>query len=284
MRHWLYKAIVIGFVMHAAADGIADCATSTPSRVASIGLVPPENGRSENCPAVDADVSLRSAYVSRGQVDSDRPVAQPQIVISKFEFNIGVWGNLELTDRSIGHCGFSEVDLMLSYQLPVQPLEAFVGMIECLYPSTIRQTHDDGTAVELSVPATREVFCSMTCPNPWLTPRLELYYDFGEADGFYANVKLAHEFEITSGWTLIPGVSSGWGSRSFNNYYYGAKINALNDGNIYAELEYSWQNGVSLGADLVYTWLWQKDIRDGAGQTYMDNRLLYGGITGAYEF
>ncbi len=271
-------------MLHAAANGMAEEETSTPLREVSIGPVPLGKEQAENGPAVDADVSLQSAYVSRGQVNSDHPVAQPQVVISKFGFNVGVWANAELTDRSIGRQGFSEVDLMLSYELPVQPVNIFVGVIEYLYPDTIQNSMDDGTEIEISIPSTREVFCIAIWETPWITPCLELYYDFGKADGFYADAKLEHEFKFAPEWTFTPGVSSGWGSRKFNEYYYGKELDALNDGNVYAGLEYSWKSGVSLGANMVYTWLWQKDIRDGAGQIYMDNRLLYGGVTLAYEF
>lgn len=235
-------------------------------------------------PTVSVDVSLRSAYVSRGQVNSDRPVVQPQVVISKFGFNIGIWANSELTDHSIGRRGFSEIDLMINYQLPVEPVDIIVGVIEYEYPGAFSKTLDDGTDIEWSVPATREVFLAADWDNPWLTPGVDIYYDFGEADGFYADARLEHAFDVAAGLTLTPGISSGWGSRKFNDYFFAADLNALNDGDAYAKLEYGWKNGMKLAGDLVYTWLWQVDIRENAKLIYMDNRQLYGGVTLTYEF
>lgn len=258
------------------------------------GVPPPETVVLEKPPVIEkektkevivsAEVALRSAYVSRGQVNSDHPVVQPQVVIAKFGFNIGIWANAELTDRSIGHRGFSEIDLMLNYQLPVQPVDVIVGVIEYEYPGIISRTLEDGTEIEWSVPATREVFLAADWDNPWLTPGVDIYYDFGAADGFYVDGRLEHEFGVAAGWTFTPGVSSGWGSRNFNDYFYVADLNALNNGDLYAKLGYAWQNGLKLAADIVYTWLWQSEIRDNAKQIYIDNRQLYGGVTLTYEF
>jgi len=242
-----------------------------------------EHEKSEG-PPVSADVSLRSAYVSRGQVNSDRPVVQPQVVISKFGFNVGIWANSELTDHSVGHRGISEIDMMVNYQLPVEPVDIIVGVIEYEYPGAVQVRQADGTEDEISVPSTREVFLAAEWDNPWLTPGLDIYYDFGEADGFYVDARLEHAFSIVPGLSFTPGVSIGWGSRKFNEYYFASDLNALNDGNAYAKLEYAWQNGLKLAGDIAYTWLWDKEIRDNAGQIYMDNRQLYGGTTLTYEF
>lgn len=238
----------------------------------------------DHVPTVSADVSLRSAYVSRGEVLSDHPVVQPQIVVSKFGFNIGIWANDELTDRSIGRYGFSEIDLMLNYELPVKPVDIIVGIIEYEYPCSGSETLDDGTQVQLALPSTREVFLTATWVNPWLTPGVEVYYDFGEADGFYVEGMLEHEFTMAPGWAFTPGVSSGWGSRNFNEYSFGAALNTLIDGNLYAKLEYAWKDGVKLGADICYTWLWDGEIRSNAAEVYMDNRQLSGGVTMTYDF
>jgi len=41
---------------------------------------------------------------------------------------------------------------------------------------------------------------------------------------------------------------------------------------------------VTLGADITYTWLWDGELRRCAEEVYMDNRLLYGGVTLTYDF
>ncbi len=256
------------------------------NRPAAIALEKPLAIEKEEAPGptVSADVSLRSAYLSRGQVCSDHPVVQPQVVVSKFGFNAGFWANSELTDRSIGRTGVSEIDLSLNYELPVQPVDVFIGLIEYLYPGDFTAAGDDGTEAEVSIPATREVFVAAEWANPWVTPGLDIYYDFGRADGFYLRATLQQGFGLAPGLTLWPGLSAGWGSRGFNEYFYGADMDALNDGNLFAKLEYAWRNGVKLGADLVYTWLWDGEIRERAGEIYRGQRQLHGGVTLAYEF
>ncbi|MDO9542142.1 MAG: hypothetical protein Q7J98_07450 [Kiritimatiellia bacterium] len=46
-----------------------------------------------------AEVGVYNAYVSRGQVNNDQPVVQPQIEIIKYGVYFNAWGNLDLTDR-----------------------------------------------------------------------------------------------------------------------------------------------------------------------------------------
>ncbi len=233
---------------------------------------------------VSADVSLRSAYVSRGEINSDQPVLQPQVEISKFGFNAGIWANDELTDRAIGRRGFSEIDLMLNYEFPLKPVNLIAGIIEYEYPGATTETLADGKINEGSDPATREFFLVATWDNSWLTPCVEIYYDFAEADGFYVAGMLEHKSAMAPGWTLTPGVSSGWGSQSFNDYAFDTDLSALLDGNLYAKLEYALKNGVKFGADIAYTWLWNGDIRSNAGRIYMGDRLLHGGVTLTYDF
>ena len=280
-RRMIITGMVTGLAV--AAFGAQDGENEAPLQLATNKLALIESAKC-NRPTVSADVSLQSAYVSRGEVISDHLVAQPQIVVSKLGFNIGVWANDELTDRSIGHRGFSEIDLMLNYELPVKPVDVFVGIIEYEYPDVLSETLEDGTQVQVATSSTREVFLTVAWSNPWLTPGVEIYYDFGEADGFYADGMLEHEFDMAPGLTFTPGVSGGWGSRNFNEYSYGADLNALIDGNLYVQLEYTWNNGVKLGADIVYTWLWDGEIRRSAKEVYMDNRQLYGGATLTYDF
>jgi outer membrane scaffolding protein for murein synthesis (MipA/OmpV family) len=84
---------------------------------------------------------------------------------------------------------------------------------------------------------------------------------------------LEHEFAfLCDKLRLIPGVSSGWGSSTYNDYYFETSEAALNDGNVYAELEYDLVENLTVGVSAAYMWLWDSDIREGASDIYMDTK------------
>lgn len=212
-----------------------------------------------------------NAYVSRGQVNNDEPVIQPQIEIMKYGVYFNAWGNLDLTDRVTGRRVFEEVDLTVGYKLPLEDVEIRLGVIDYLYPN-------------LSCPETREVFGLFEYPNWLLTPRIECYYDFVQAKGVYVFAALEHEFAfLNDKFRLIPGVSSGWGSSTYNGYFFDTGKGALNDGNVYAELEYDIIEDLTVGVSASYMWLWDTDIRDGAHDIYFDTKHWTFGAKLAYE-
>jgi len=201
-----------------------------------------------------------SSYVSRGQVNSDKPVIQPQIEIMKYGVYINTWGNLDLSDKISGGRDFSEVDFTLGYKLPIETVEIRMGVIDYVFPN-------------VGAPETREAFVVLEYPNDIITPCLETYYDFDEANGVYLFLTLEHEFTFLGDkLRLIPGVSSGWGSRTYNSYFFETSTGALNDGNVYAELEYDIIDQMTVGVSAAYMWLWNGDIRDGAREIYMDTK------------
>ncbi|MDO9543175.1 MAG: hypothetical protein Q7J98_12775, partial [Kiritimatiellia bacterium] len=58
---------------------------------------------------------------------------------------------------------------------------------------------------------------------------------------------------------------------------------ALNDGNVYAELEYDIIDNLTVGISAAYMWLWNADIRDGAHDIYMDTKHWAFGAKLVYE-
>jgi len=76
--------------------------------------------------------------------------------------------------------------------------------------------------------------------NDWVTPNLTAYYDFDKVQGFYIVANIEHEFALISHkLSLTPGFSAGWGSAKYDDYHFGIKQNALNDGNVYVTAKYS---------------------------------------------
>lgn len=233
-----------------------------------------------------ADLALYSAYVSRGQVNSDRPVIEPALTVTKHGVRLNVWGNLDLSDQVTGKRRFSEVDLTAAYDFPIPLIEASAGIIEYLYPNAPR-------------PETREVFLSVIWPNPILRPDLDMYYDFGDVHGAYVVLSLEHDFTfLKDRLSLTPGVDSGWGSQSFNTYnfswsgQYGTASDdpvmsqdaGLVNGEAYFIAEYKLTPALILGGRALYAWLWNSDLEAGARQIYFDvNQWVFGGSL-SYKF
>ena len=232
------------------------------------------------------DLDFYSAYVSRGQVNSDRPVIEPALTVKKHGVRLNVWGNLDLSDQVTGNRQFSEVDLTAAYDFPVPVIETSAGIIEYLYPNTPR-------------PSTREVFLSVAWPNPIVQPELDVYYDFGDVRGAYVNMSLEHDFTfLKDRLSLTPGVNSGWGSHSYNTYNFAWNVQngmtsddlitsqdaGLVNGEAYVIAEYALTPSLILGGRALYAWLWNSDIETGARQLYFDVKQWVFGGSLSYKF
>ncbi len=218
-------------------------------------------------PAVSLETAVEvwSAYASRGQINTDQPVVQPTVEAAARGLRLTFWGNFNLGRNALGTRDFSELNLVAAYDLPLKPLEASVGLVDFEFPNT-------------TAPATRELFAAGTWPNAILTPYLEINWDVDEADGVYVYAGLEHALAL---WpdrlTLTPGVAAGWGSKSYNEYYFGPRINALNDGNLYARATWRLTEDWRVSLQALYMWLPDGDIEDGAREIYVDtSRLVYG--------
>jgi len=245
-----------------------------------------ESAKAAQSFSATADLCIYSAYVSRGQVNSDRPVIEPALTVTKHGVRLNVWGNLDLSDQVTGKRQFSEVDLTAAYDFPISVIETSAGIIEYLYPNTPR-------------PETREVFLSVTWPNPILRPDLDMYYDFGDVHGAYVVLSLEHDFTfLKDRLSLTPGVDSGWGSRSYNTYNFAWELDngtasddlvtsqnaGLVNGEAYVIAEYKLTPSLILGGRALYAWLWNSDLEAGARQIYFDvAQWVFGGSL-SYKF
>ncbi|MCX6992923.1 MAG: hypothetical protein NT011_07250 [Kiritimatiellaeota bacterium] len=230
--------------------------------------------------SVISDLAVYSAYVSRGQVNSDQPVIQPALTIKKYGVRLNVWGNFDLSDEVTGRRQFSEVDFTAAYDFPVRVIEVSAGIVEYMYPNTPR-------------PSTREAFINIAWPNPIVVPEFDVYYDFGDVRGAYVNLSLEHDFKILADrLTLTPGVNNGWGSRSFNTYFFAWNLTngmasddlvtsqdaGLVNGEAYVLAEYALTPSLILGGRVLYAWLWNSDIEAGARQIYFGvEQWVFGG-------
>jgi len=168
-------------------------------------------------------------YIWRGQNLNDDPVFQPGLTATYGNLTAGIWGNLDTTNINDRSGNFSELDLSLDYSgdLPgIKGVGYSVGVIYYDFPGAAA----DGT----TVPDTTELYWGLNFDLP-LNPSITVYHDLDEAEGSYASLAASHSIEKIL--NLGPNTpvameicaSLGWGSSSYNKYYWGTDQSKLND-------------------------------------------------------
>jgi hypothetical protein len=215
----------------------------------------------ENKIELEASVDFFSKYIWRGQNIDDDPVFQPSISAAFSNFTASIWGNLELTNINDKSGDFSELDYSLDYSdaLPViEGLGYSVGVIYYDFPGS--------TASGTRTPDTTEIYWGLNLDIP-LSPSVTVYHDVDEAEGSYVSLSAGHSIEkiIKLGPDVPVGMeinaSLGWGSGSYNKYYWGTDQSKLNDlaFSISFPIEIA---GWAVTPSLSYITLLSDDIRD----------------------
>jgi outer membrane scaffolding protein for murein synthesis (MipA/OmpV family) len=233
---------------------------------------------------VTVETALMSAYVWRGQVLNSGFVTQPQATISKGDFSFNVWGNYDLEENVNGNDNeFSELDLTLAYSLPVDLNQmAFdVGLISYSF-------QNNGDADD----STWELFGSATCLSwDWVIPSLTLFTDIDNGDGVYGLLDVVFPYEVSEYLTIEGGVSMGYGSTSYNDYYWdnsedfesSDKDAGINDYNVYFNASYEITEDLTASLNLTYTTLEGGSIKDAGDDLYEDDDQFWGGLGIAYD-
>jgi len=165
-----------------------------------------------------------SKYIWRGQNAVDDPVFQPSINVSYESLTASIWGNIDLTNINGNSGDFSEVDYSLDHSAALPGVKAVgysVGFIYYDFPGTA--TSD-----------TTEVYWGLNLELP-LNPSIKVYHDVDEAHGSYVLLAFSHTIEkIVELGPHTPvgmeiGASLGWGSASYNKYYWGTSRSELDD-------------------------------------------------------
>jgi len=210
---------------------------------------------------LEASVDFLSKYIWRGQNIDDDPVFQPSISAAYGNLAASIWGNLELTNINDKSGDFSEIDYSLGCTgtLPrVDGVGYSIGVIYYDFPSSAA----DGTRT----PDTTEVYWGLNLDVP-LSPSVTIYHDVDEAEGSYVSLCAGHDIEkiVELGPDIPVGMeintSLGWGSGSYNKYYWGTDQSKLND------LAFSVSFPVEIAGwtvkpSLSYVTLLSDDIRD----------------------
>jgi hypothetical protein len=216
-------------------------------------------------------------YIWRGQNIDDDPVFQPGLSITHKNLTASVWGNFEFTNINGNSGDFSELDYSLDYSGAVPGIEGLgysIGLIYYDFPGTV-------------VKDTTEAYLGFSFDLP-LSPSLTVYHDVDEAEGSYISLAFAHSIEkIGELGVDIPvemelGARLGWGSGSYNKYYWGTDQSKLNDLTLSASFPFD-AAGWTMVPSLNYITLLSDDIRaTDAYDTASD--YFYAGIGFVKEF
>ena len=158
--------------------------------------------------AVSAGVDFNTAYVWRGQTFNDGMVAQPSLDVTKGGLDVNVWGNLDMSDYdgAVESGKFSEIDLTLSYGRTFGKVDASVGYIEYLFPTTEAGGAD----------GTREFYLSLSTGLPaGFSTGLDFYYDVDEVNDFYSKLNLGYEYAINDKTTLSAGIAAAYAGDAY---------------------------------------------------------------------
>lgn len=216
-------------------------------------------------------------YIWRGQNLVDDPVFQPGITASYGGLTAGIWGNLDTTNYNNNKGEFTEADYSLDYSADVPGVENLgfsVGVIYYDFPNT-------------EVKSTTELYWGFSFDVP-LSPSITVYHDIDEADGTYVSFGIGHSIENIC--ELGPdtpvgmeiGAGFGWGSSSYNDYYWGLDSSKFNDLAVSVSFPVS-LGGWTLSPSLNYVTLLDSKIRDtDAYRTESD--YLFAGIGLSAEF
>ncbi len=195
------------------------------------------------------DFAYNSKYIWRGTVPNDESVLQPSLTLSLPKgLSFNWWGNMDLTNFADERGNFTEIDYTLSYGWSSGALKMNAGLISYTFP-------------ELA--DTAEAFISASSSGI-LSPTLSLYYDFDEAEGFYASLSASHSLALAndSEKPLNLGLSAkvGFGSSDYNKFYFGADDSALVDLTLSASMPISVGETLTITPSINYSMLLDNDI------------------------
>lgn len=235
--------------------------------------------------SAEVSVDFLSAYVWRGQILADAAVWQPAATLGLDLGDFGalsanVWSSFRLTNRREGSpvqgMGNQEVDYTVSYAKSLGDFDLEIGHVWYTYPNA----RNDGN--------NEEVYLSAAYNNPIVTPTAAVYWDYRDNDDdglFYGTLGLAHEFALCEGLTLTPSVSLGLGTDAYMRFVVeDVDKTAFLDQTTGVALAYAVTDWMSVGAQVNYTWIVDRDARL-ANYTCRDkDQCVWGGVNVTFAF
>ncbi len=230
--------------------------------------------------SVDVSIDYVGKYIWRGLMVTDDPVLQPAVSVGTDKLTLSIWGNSELTNINGERGEFTEVDYTLDYTDALPGLEDATFSAGAIYYRFPRALNTTGTTTEL--------YAGIGLDNI-LSPTATLYYDFDEADGFYASFGVSHAvditcMDITDGMVKALDLSAtlGYGDSNYNSEYWAESTDSMNDLVITAAIPVELCQAASLITSCSYVSLLDGSIKNGtAGQK---GDYLYAGVGLAVSF
>ena len=206
--------------------------------------------------ALNLSLDYYSKYIWRGQNYNDDPVFQPSISASYGNLTSTVWGSLDLSNYTGNSGDFYELDYSLDYSRPVPGFEGVdysIGVIYYDFPGSV-------------IKDTTELYWGFTFDLP-LSPSITVYHDVDESEGTYISLGFGHSIDKIA--ELGPGravgmeisASLGWGSGSYNKYYWGTDQSKMQDLTLAVSFPMEIGGGWTLAPSLNYVTLLSDDIR-----------------------
>lgn len=205
--------------------------------------------------SVELTADYYGKYIWRGQNLDDDNVFQPGLSIGYGGFTAGIWGSMELTNINGNNNEFTEVDYSLDYSgdFPfISGAGYSVGLIYYDFPNT-------------TVKDTTEFYWGLSFDLP-ASPSITFYHDLDEAEGTYISLAMGHTVEqVMELGPDVPvgmeiGASLGWGSGSYDKYYWGTDQSKMNDLVLSASFPFE-LGGFTIAPSLNYVTLLSDDIR-----------------------
>lgn len=192
----------------------------------------------------DVVAQVASAYVFRGQVMTDRPVAQGALAVNLPSRTGGTtsfraFGNLDLVDDTgrawfdEGHGGeFTEIDLSVTQTERVGGLDLSLGLLHYTWPNG-EQFPFGG------FPSTAELTGRVGGELLGLRPALTVHYDIDEVESLYVRADIGHGIEIGRSLRLDLLAWLAWSDADHSSWLYLTDSAGLADAGLAATLSYA---------------------------------------------
>ncbi len=245
VRLEIYGILVLGLMVFALALETARAEEQAKEQVVKFGI--------------SADYYTK--YIWRGQNVDDKSVFQPAVSVSAHGFTGSIWGNMDMTNKSLtapDNAGeFSEFDYTLDYSgtMPgIDWLGFSVGTIYYRFPNTVFEP-------------TTEIYGGLSLPKVPLSPYFKWYRDVDEIDGSYFQFGIGHTIEKIYTFNekcycgLQLGASYGCGNAAYNKGYFGVDSGQLNDFTLTAGLPFCMDTWM-IRPSINYSTMLSNSIRD----------------------
>jgi len=215
-----------------------------------------------------ADAAFLSKYVYRGLMTTNGPVFQPNLWVSYSGFTVSAWGNLDMTDINGFKGNINEMDYTLDYSGSIGKLNYSAGAVYYNFPHTeVKDTSEAYVGVGYDV---------------ILQPKLVVYYDFWQVDGFYGAFSIGHGFELPE----VLGLKSsfdlsaqvGLASKNYNRNTFGADHTTFTDMMYSASLPVTITDNFTVKPTVCYSSVLDRTIR--SKNEHNDN-FVWGGVLSA---